>query len=116
MLYLQTQVALIGGLQGPELIFLLAIVLIFFGAKKLPELAKGLGQGIKEFKKATKDVQQDLHQAMEEDAVTSAPPRKAADPATTIPQAGIPDLQPQTSQTPEGAEMPQNEASDASKV
>jgi len=38
---------------GGEIILILAIVLILFGAKKLPELAKGLGQGIKEFKKAT---------------------------------------------------------------
>ena len=65
MLYLQKQLALIGGLQGPELIFLLIVILVFFGAKKLPELAKGLGQGIKEFKKATKDVQQDLHQGLQ---------------------------------------------------
>ena len=79
MSYLQSQLALIGGLQGPELILILVVILIFFGAKKLPELAKGLGQGIKEFKKATKDVQQDLHQAMEEDAATSMPPRKVSD-------------------------------------
>ena len=40
-------------LGGGEIILILAIVLILFGAKKLPELARGLGQGIKEFKKAT---------------------------------------------------------------
>ena len=40
-------------LGSGEIILILAIVLILFGAKKLPELAKGLGQGIKEFKKAT---------------------------------------------------------------
>ena len=39
-------------LGGGEIILILAIVLILFGAKRLPELAKGLGQGIKEFKKA----------------------------------------------------------------
>jgi sec-independent protein translocase protein TatA len=48
------------GFMGPigfqELIFILLILVIFFGAKKLPELAKGLGQGIKEFKKATKEI------------------------------------------------------------
>jgi sec-independent protein translocase protein TatA len=52
MLYLQKQLALMGGLQGPELMLILVLILIFFGAKKLPELAKGLGQGIKEFKKS----------------------------------------------------------------
>jgi sec-independent protein translocase protein TatA len=39
---------------GWEIVLILAVVLILFGAKKLPELAKGLGQGIKEFKKATR--------------------------------------------------------------
>ncbi|MGN6385984.1 MAG: Sec-independent protein translocase subunit TatA/TatB [Verrucomicrobiota bacterium] len=40
-------------LNGWEIVAILAIVLVLFGAKKLPELAKGLGQGIKEFKKAS---------------------------------------------------------------
>src|SRR5947209_3968622 len=41
-------------LGGGEIILILALILILFGARKLPELAKGLGQGIKEFKKATR--------------------------------------------------------------
>ena len=44
-----------GMLGGWELVLILAVVLILFGARKLPELAKGLGQGIKEFKKAATD-------------------------------------------------------------
>jgi sec-independent protein translocase protein TatA len=40
---------------GWEAILILAVVIIMFGARKLPELARGLGQGIKEFKKASKD-------------------------------------------------------------
>lgn len=79
--------ALLGGLQGPELLFILVVILIFFGARKLPELAKGLGQGIKEFKKATKDVQQDLHQAMEDDDYHTPPPRKAPAPPPISEQA-----------------------------
>ena len=43
------------GLGGWELILILAVVLLLFGARKLPDLARGLGQGIKEFKKATKN-------------------------------------------------------------
>jgi sec-independent protein translocase protein TatA len=43
-------------LGGGEIILILALVLILFGAKKLPELAKGLGQGIKEFKKSSREV------------------------------------------------------------
>jgi len=42
-------------LGGGEIVLILALVLILFGARKLPELAKGLGQGIKEFKKASRD-------------------------------------------------------------
>jgi len=42
-------------LGGGEIILILALVLILFGARKLPELAKGLGQGIKEFKKAARE-------------------------------------------------------------
>ncbi len=43
------------GLGGPELIIILVILLLLFGGSKLPSLAKGLGQSIKEFKKAAKD-------------------------------------------------------------
>jgi sec-independent protein translocase protein TatA len=40
-------------LNGPEVIAIVAVVVLLFGAKKLPELARGLGQGIKEFKKSS---------------------------------------------------------------
>jgi sec-independent protein translocase protein TatA len=43
------------GLRPPELLVILLIVLLLFGAKKLPELAKGLGQGLREFKTAVKE-------------------------------------------------------------
>ena len=56
---------------GWEIVLILAVVLILFGAKKLPELAKGLGQGIKEFKKATRDVSEEIHSAMDDDASKS---------------------------------------------
>jgi sec-independent protein translocase protein TatA len=46
---------LLAWLQGWEILVLVLLVLLLFGAKKLPELARGLGQGIKEFKKSTKD-------------------------------------------------------------
>jgi sec-independent protein translocase protein TatA len=53
-------------LGGGEIILILAIVLILFGAKKLPELAKGLGQGIKEFKKATDYASAGLHESVDD--------------------------------------------------
>ena len=40
-----------------ELVLILLVVVIFFGAKKIPELAQGLGKGIREFKKATKEIE-----------------------------------------------------------
>ncbi len=43
------------GLGAPELVIILIILLVLFGGAKLPSLAKGLGQSIKEFKKASKD-------------------------------------------------------------
>ena len=55
-------------LGGSEIILILLLVLILFGAKKLPELAKGLGQGIKEFKKATKDAEKELANPVSDDS------------------------------------------------
>ncbi len=65
-------------LGGSEIILILALVLILFGAKKLPELAKGLGTGIKEFKKATREVTDEIHNAVEDNQshYSSLPPPK----------------------------------------
>lgn len=49
-------------LGAPELILIFLVVLVLFGAKKIPELAQGLGKGVKEFRKAMKDVQEDVEQ------------------------------------------------------
>lgn len=43
------------GLGTPELLIVLVLVMLLFGANKVPQLMKGLGDGMKEFKKATKD-------------------------------------------------------------
>lgn len=56
-----------GGLGGGEIIVLFLIILLLFGAKKLPELAKGLGKGIKEFKKATSDIKEEIEGATDFD-------------------------------------------------
>jgi len=48
-------IAGIFGLGGPELMIILVIILLLFGGAKLPALAKGLGESIREFKKAAKD-------------------------------------------------------------
>ena len=48
---------IIAGIVGPwQIVIVVALALLFFGGKKIPELMKGLGQGMKEFKKATREV------------------------------------------------------------
>lgn len=69
-------------LNGWEVVAILAIVLIIFGAKKLPELAKGLGQGIKEFRKSSREIQDEIQQAIDVDSPPPAP-RRAASPDAT---------------------------------
>lgn len=49
----------LGGLGGGEIFLILVIILIFFGAKRIPDLARGLGKGIKEFKDAKNGVDSD---------------------------------------------------------
>ena len=45
----------LGMIGGPQIILIIAVVLVLFGGRKIPELMKGLGSGIKEFKNATKE-------------------------------------------------------------
>lgn len=45
---------------GGELIIILLVIIVLFGAKKIPELAQGIGKGIREFKKAVNDVHDDI--------------------------------------------------------
>ncbi len=73
-------------LNGWEIVLILAVVLVLFGAKKLPELARGLGQGIREFKKSTREVQEELESAIDVQAPPPAPkPNKY--PTDTQPRA-----------------------------
>lgn len=72
---------LLAMLGWPEILGILALALVLFGAKKLPELARGLGQGIKEFKKATREVQDDLQRAIEDEPPPEPPRRVASTPA-----------------------------------
>ena len=72
----------------PEIIGILVIVLVLFGAKKVPELMKGLGSGIKEFKKASRDVQDEVTRAIEEEPpVKPTSPKPDTSVAQTNPEA-----------------------------
>lgn len=70
------------GMGGGELILVLGAVLILFGAKKIPEFAKGLGQGMKEFKKASREVSEELENAMHSEPPPPAPKKITAPPNT----------------------------------
>ena len=72
------------GLGGPELLLILAVVLLLFGAKKLPELAKGLGRSVKEFKKASNEVEEEEQAAKPAPApVTNAEAKKPESTSST---------------------------------
>jgi sec-independent protein translocase protein TatA len=72
-------------LGGWEWVIVILAVLLLFGAKKIPELARGLGTGIKEFKKATREVTDEIHNAAEE--------------KPTVPTKSVTDSQSQSSPT-----------------
>ncbi len=73
------------GIGGMEVVLILAVILILFGAKKIPELAKGLGSGIKEFKKATKEVTDEINNPT--DTATTVTPAQKLPPANTTAQS-----------------------------
>jgi len=87
-------------LGGGEIILVLLLVLILFGARKIPELAKGLGQGIKEFKKATREVTDEIQNAVDDTNYSTLPPKdrqveanvqpKLPDPSDPAKSASVP--------------------------
>ncbi|MCO6357879.1 sec-independent protein translocase protein TatA [Roseivirga pacifica] len=56
----------IGMPGGPEWIFIILAILLLFGAKRIPDLARGLGKGIREFKDATKEIKKEVDDAGKE--------------------------------------------------
>ncbi|GHA73852.1 twin-arginine translocase TatA/TatE family subunit [Pontibacter akesuensis] len=61
----------LGGLGGTEVLLILLAILLLFGAKRIPELAKGLGRGIREFKDATKEIKNDIETSVKDDNSTT---------------------------------------------
>lgn len=59
------------GLGWQEMLVILLVILLLFGAKRLPEIAKGLGKGIKEFKGAIKETQKEIQSSMEDNEKSS---------------------------------------------
>lgn len=55
--------ALIGGLGVPEILLIALVVLLFFGGKKIPEMMRGLGKGVRSFKEGMNDIEKELNDA-----------------------------------------------------
>ena len=76
------QLAFIGPIGGPEMIMIFVVILLLFGAKKLPELARGVGKSMGEFKKAREEFEHEITRSAEEvkrdDRPKEASPKPAA--------------------------------------
>ena len=79
-----SSLAFIGDIGGGEIILVFLVVLMLFGGEKMPELARGLGKAIREFKKVTSGVEEQIKRAMEE------PPPKPRAQATQFPPVYTP--------------------------
>ena len=73
---------MLGGIGTWEILLIFLVALLLFGAKRIPEIAKGLGKGITEFKHAIKDVQGEI-----ENSVESAAPPPTSEPQPPPPAA-----------------------------
>lgn len=56
----------LGGIGATEAILIFCAIVFLFGAKKIPELAKGLGKGIREFKDATKEIKDNIQEGIQD--------------------------------------------------
>ena len=74
-----------GVLGGTEIMVVVIVALVLFGARKIPEFAKGLGQGIKEFKKASAGVTNEFQNAMSQELPAPAPLSRCLPPKPPFP-------------------------------
>lgn len=73
---------LLGVIGGSEIIVILLIVLVLFGGKKIPELMRGLGKGVKEYKKAMNGVEDELNGVVHADEPSANQEANDLDPMT----------------------------------
>ena len=95
-------------LAGPDLIVILLIILVLFGAKKLPELARGMGQAVKEFQKAKDEFNDELHKAGKSETEVAKPDVKPA--ASTVARIENQSAASVTPPQPSAAATPGNKA------
>ncbi|MGE5753874.1 MAG: twin-arginine translocase TatA/TatE family subunit [Deltaproteobacteria bacterium] len=77
------------GIGFQEMILILVVVLIFFGPKRLPDLAKSLGKGLAEFKKASEEVKKGIDEAMKEEPAKEETPPEAAPKVEPFPEGEL---------------------------
>jgi len=77
------------GMSGGELVIVLVGVLVLFGAKRIPEFAKGLGQGIKEFRKASAGVTNEFQNAISQELPAPAPLKPSPSSEVTVRTATV---------------------------
>lgn len=73
------------GLSGTELLVVMVVILVLFGAKRIPEFAKGLGKGINEFKKASREVTESIENEAAAPAPKAPPTNTTAQTQSTPP-------------------------------
>ena len=77
------QIAFLGPIGGPEMIMIFIVILLLFGAKKLPELARGVGKSMGEFKKAREEFEREITRSEDdvrrEDRPKDVTPKAAPD-------------------------------------
>jgi len=76
-----------GNLGAPELILIFLFILIFFGAKKIPEIARGLGQGVREFRRAMRDVEENIQKETKQFSKDIQDNHRQADSDTEFPSS-----------------------------
>lgn len=91
------------GLGAGEIFLIMLVALLLFGAKRIPELARGLGRGMREFKDATQNIQREINSSIEDPFKESTPSSTAIKP----PSGSLPYVKPaatNTSVAPDGGD------------
>jgi sec-independent protein translocase protein TatA len=81
--------AFLQNINGPEILLIFLIVLLLFGAKRLPELSRSFGKSIREFKKASSEIESDIRSAMDEEPTKPKPTASATKPENDTPPRSL---------------------------
>lgn len=103
----------IGPLGIWELLIILVVVLLIFGPRRLPEMAKGLGQSVREFRKGIRDIRNDFEEGETSDAAPPSQASAAAAPAAPAPAQAAPPPAAETAATSDDATSDQASSDEA---